>query len=167
MVAQPGVTAPINVFTMDKHTDINLTAIVETWLVPAHKAPFAEGMSTSLVAQVWCGTCCHYSVFLPSHALQPGDLLLRGSPRCHSMCCHFLNHIVRHYLLHVDVYQQLLYCFDTGQWQVVIESRAPVLHLKILSDDSKQCIISPPNEVDGTDHYSDWCLEPTPWTASY
>jgi hypothetical protein len=59
MVAQAGATAPINVFTMDKQADINLTAIVETWLVPDHRAPFPEGMSKSHVPQVWCTTCCH------------------------------------------------------------------------------------------------------------
>jgi hypothetical protein len=73
MVMQAGATAPIKIFTMDKHTDINLTAIIGTWLVPDHKARFPESMSTNPVAQVWCATFA-ITVFLPTTVLQGEDL---------------------------------------------------------------------------------------------
>jgi hypothetical protein len=45
-------TAPIHTIPISKQADVNITAVIETWLVPERKAPFEEGMTTNPVAQV-------------------------------------------------------------------------------------------------------------------
>jgi hypothetical protein len=49
---QAGKMVPVNIFAMGEQADVNLTAVVEAWLVPDHVAPPAKDSAITAAAQV-------------------------------------------------------------------------------------------------------------------